>query len=226
MDPAARSARRHAPALRATLHRLRQRGRQHDQCCVGTFRFEISMSLDGYVTAADVRPEEPMGDGGQVLHEWAFGTDDRGRDVHAESQGSVGATSPVAARARRRHRRGPHPPGPGTARLRHSAARCRRRPHPPRAHRCRRGVEGDPRALHRDEARVAVPAGLVARAQLPGRSVPKLHRLPSGSRALYPRCVPSKASCGSPRTSAPAARARMTWASGSGTARYTQPWPT
>jgi hypothetical protein len=27
--------------------------------------FDISMSLDGYVTAAGVRPGEPMGDGGQ-----------------------------------------------------------------------------------------------------------------------------------------------------------------
>jgi hypothetical protein len=27
------------------------------------------MSLDGYVTAAGVRPEEPMGDGGQQLHD-------------------------------------------------------------------------------------------------------------------------------------------------------------
>jgi hypothetical protein len=55
-------------------------------------RFEISMSLDGYVTASGVRPDEPMGDGGQVLHEWAFGDDDRGRDVHADSQETVGAS--------------------------------------------------------------------------------------------------------------------------------------
>jgi dihydrofolate reductase len=54
--------------------------------------FDISLSLDGYVTAAGVRPEEPMGDGGQQLHEWAFGTDERGRDVLAESASTVGAT--------------------------------------------------------------------------------------------------------------------------------------
>jgi dihydrofolate reductase len=57
-----------------------------------TVILDISMSLDGYVTAAGVRPEEPMGDGGQQLHEWAFGGDERGRDVLAESQGNVGAT--------------------------------------------------------------------------------------------------------------------------------------
>jgi dihydrofolate reductase len=54
--------------------------------------FEISMSLDGYVTAVGVRPEEPMGDGGQQLHEWAFGADERGREVLAESTSNVGAT--------------------------------------------------------------------------------------------------------------------------------------
>src|SRR5215211_7316916 len=41
--------------------------------------FDISMSLDGFVTASNVRPEEPMGDGGQRLHEWASGEDDRNR---------------------------------------------------------------------------------------------------------------------------------------------------
>ena len=60
--------------------------------------FDISMSLDGYVTAAGVRPEEPMGDGGQPLHEWALGTDERGHDVLAESASTVGAT--IAGRRR------------------------------------------------------------------------------------------------------------------------------
>jgi dihydrofolate reductase len=57
-----------------------------------TIVFEISMSLDGYATAAGVRAEEPMGDGGQQLHEWAFGADERGREVLAESARTVGAT--------------------------------------------------------------------------------------------------------------------------------------
>ena len=35
--------------------------------------FDISMSLDGFMTAANRRPEEPMGDGGQRLHEWSVG---------------------------------------------------------------------------------------------------------------------------------------------------------
>ncbi len=52
---------------------------------MSTVRFEISMSLDGYVTASGVH-------GGQVLHEWAFGDNERGRDVHADSQDTVGAS--------------------------------------------------------------------------------------------------------------------------------------
>ncbi len=53
--------------------------------------FDISMSLDGFVTASNVRPEEPMGDGGQRLHEWAFGEDERNRELLAEAVDAVGA---------------------------------------------------------------------------------------------------------------------------------------
>ena len=53
--------------------------------------FDISMSLDGFVTAANVRPEEPLGDGGQRLHEWAFGDDERNRELLEEAVNFVGA---------------------------------------------------------------------------------------------------------------------------------------
>ncbi len=33
---------------------------------------EMSMSLDGYVSGPDVSDEDPMGRGGEVLHEWMF----------------------------------------------------------------------------------------------------------------------------------------------------------
>jgi dihydrofolate reductase len=59
---------------------------------MGKVRFEISMSLDGYVTARDPTPEEPMGPGGQVLHQWAFDADDAGRQALEDSQNSVGAS--------------------------------------------------------------------------------------------------------------------------------------
>ena len=53
--------------------------------------FDISMSLDGFVTASNVRPEEPLGDGGQRLHEWAFGENERNRELLAEAVDAVGA---------------------------------------------------------------------------------------------------------------------------------------
>jgi dihydrofolate reductase len=53
--------------------------------------FDISVSLDGFVTAANVRPEGPLGDGGQRLHEWAFGDDERNRELLAEATNFVGA---------------------------------------------------------------------------------------------------------------------------------------
>jgi dihydrofolate reductase len=35
-------------------------------------RFDVSISLDGYLAGPNPRPDEPLGDGGEQLHEWAF----------------------------------------------------------------------------------------------------------------------------------------------------------
>ena len=48
---------------------------------MGKVLLEMSMSLDGYVAGTDVSPEEPMGRGGELLHDWMFA----GRSA-AESQ--------------------------------------------------------------------------------------------------------------------------------------------
>jgi dihydrofolate reductase len=53
--------------------------------------FDISMSLDGFMTAANQRPEEPMGDGGLKLVEWAFGQDERDRAVLTDGIAGTGA---------------------------------------------------------------------------------------------------------------------------------------
>ena len=53
--------------------------------------FDISLSLDGFMTAANRRPEQPMGDGGLRLVEWAFGDDKRDRAVLADGIASIGA---------------------------------------------------------------------------------------------------------------------------------------
>src|ERR687893_424377 len=50
-----------------------------------------SMSLDGYIAAPNRRPEAPLGDDGERLHEWAFGTDGAGREVLAEGIAATGA---------------------------------------------------------------------------------------------------------------------------------------
>jgi dihydrofolate reductase len=59
---------------------------------MGRVVFDISMSLDGYMTAANMRPEEPLGDGGERLHDWALSDDDeRNRRYLEEAQESLGA---------------------------------------------------------------------------------------------------------------------------------------
>jgi dihydrofolate reductase len=53
--------------------------------------FDISMSLDGFITTANRRTEEPLGDGGQRLHEWAFGADERNRQYLEGAVAGLGA---------------------------------------------------------------------------------------------------------------------------------------
>ncbi len=58
---------------------------------MGKVIFDISLSLDGFMTAANRRSEEPMGDGGLRLVEWAFADDERDRAVLTEGIASIGA---------------------------------------------------------------------------------------------------------------------------------------
>jgi len=53
--------------------------------------FDISMSLDGFITAANRTAEEPMGAGGERLHEWAFGRDEQNRTYLANAVSGLGA---------------------------------------------------------------------------------------------------------------------------------------
>jgi dihydrofolate reductase len=54
---------------------------------------ELSMSLDGYVAGPDVSPEEPMGRGGEVLHDWMFAgrTAAESRSFETEHFADIGA---------------------------------------------------------------------------------------------------------------------------------------
>ena len=58
---------------------------------MGKTVFDISMSLDGFITASNQTPEEPMGDGGERLHEWAFGSDEASRRFLERAVGGLGA---------------------------------------------------------------------------------------------------------------------------------------
>jgi dihydrofolate reductase len=53
--------------------------------------FDISMSLDGYITGPNSTDENPLGDGGERLHDWAMGDDERGRQVLEEAVAVTGA---------------------------------------------------------------------------------------------------------------------------------------
>ena len=58
---------------------------------MGKVSFDISMSLDGFVTAANRRPEEPMGDDGERLHAWAFKSEDERNRKILEGGAALGA---------------------------------------------------------------------------------------------------------------------------------------
>lgn len=58
---------------------------------MGKVVYDVSMSLDGFITAANVRPEAGLGDDGERLHDWAFkSADPRNREIMAGA-GNTGA---------------------------------------------------------------------------------------------------------------------------------------
>ncbi|TDD72362.1 dihydrofolate reductase [Jiangella aurantiaca] len=58
---------------------------------MNTLVLDISISLDGFITAGGQTPAEPLGKGGERLHDWAFGADDNNREYAADSVGRLGA---------------------------------------------------------------------------------------------------------------------------------------
>lgn len=56
---------------------------------VAKLRFDISMSLDGYVAGPDQSIDEPLGVGGRQLHEWAYGLS-TWRASHGQEGGETG----------------------------------------------------------------------------------------------------------------------------------------
>jgi dihydrofolate reductase len=58
---------------------------------MGSIVFDTSMSLDGFMTAGNQTPEEPMGEGGQRLVDWAFDADDASRRLLEQAIDGLGA---------------------------------------------------------------------------------------------------------------------------------------
>jgi len=53
--------------------------------------FDISMSLDGYIAGTGQTSDEPLGRGGERLHEWAFGGDEVNDQYIRRAGSSLGA---------------------------------------------------------------------------------------------------------------------------------------
>lgn len=58
---------------------------------MGIVIFDISTSLDGYITAAHQTTEVPMGPGGDAVHDWAFGNDEANAEYLRTAGASTGA---------------------------------------------------------------------------------------------------------------------------------------
>ena len=61
---------------------------------MSALRFQISMSLDGFVAGPNQSEENPLGEGGMQLHEWAFGLA-AWRKRHGQEGGEVNASTEV-----------------------------------------------------------------------------------------------------------------------------------
>ncbi len=59
---------------------------------MGKVLFDISMSLDGFIAGTNRTPEEPLGEGGEHLHDWAFNSkDEYNRNLISQSVSTTGA---------------------------------------------------------------------------------------------------------------------------------------
>jgi dihydrofolate reductase len=61
---------------------------------MSTVRAHISVSADGYVAGPNQSPEEPLGEGGEQLHEWVVSLASW-REAHGREGGDVNASSAV-----------------------------------------------------------------------------------------------------------------------------------
>jgi dihydrofolate reductase len=67
---------------------------------VALLRFQVSISLDGFVAGPNPSEEHPLGEGGMALHEWVFGLA-AWREPHGREGGEVTASTPLLEEAQR-----------------------------------------------------------------------------------------------------------------------------
>jgi dihydrofolate reductase len=65
---------------------------------VAKFRFQISISLDGFVAGPNPSEDDPLGEGGEQLHEWVIKLA-AWRQPHGREGGEVNASTPIMEEA-------------------------------------------------------------------------------------------------------------------------------
>src|SRR5215207_606576 len=65
---------------------------------MGKVTFDMAMSVDGFIAGPNMRPGVGLGDDGERLHEWMFGTK-AFKESHGESGGAEGPDSDVVEEA-------------------------------------------------------------------------------------------------------------------------------
>jgi dihydrofolate reductase len=65
---------------------------------VAKFRFQISISADGFIAGPNPSEADPLGEGGEQLHEWVFNLA-AWREPHGREGGEVNASTPVIEEA-------------------------------------------------------------------------------------------------------------------------------
>ena len=61
---------------------------------MGNLKFQISVSLDGFVAGPNQSAENPLGEGGEALHDWVLKLE-AWRRAHGREGGEVNASTPV-----------------------------------------------------------------------------------------------------------------------------------
>src|SRR2546421_6878852 len=79
---------------RLAAHETAYQDASYRRDSMGTFRFQIAVSIDGYVAGPNQSMENPLGVGGMDLHRWLFDLE-AWRASEGEEGGDINASTPV-----------------------------------------------------------------------------------------------------------------------------------